>query len=167
MESKRIRTDFLVYSNYQSKVTLEEQNQIRDWAQALLDDEVKFSTFSYEKTRYRQEINFFEDLFTPSWATNGVGIVILRVNDQLVGFYRVTMDEPDQTVGTITFVVIGPEFRRMGYGSILMNESRYLLQQRSIHTTQLCYDQNNKAACAFYEKLGYQIRNVQAAKEHV
>jgi ribosomal protein S18 acetylase RimI-like enzyme len=164
MSSKRIRTDFVAFDGIAKYLTPEEWVKIVQWAQALQDNEVKYAVLDYEKSRYRQPINFIEDLFFPGWVHNGVGLVTLKVDGELVGFYRITRDEEDQTVGTITFVCIGDEFRRKGYGSILMNESRYLLNERGIFITQLCYDKNNEAACAFYEKLGYLTRSIQAVK---
>lgn len=164
MESKRIKTDFVAFDGIGRLLTPEEWLKIVKWSQELLAKEVEYAMFDYEKNRPRPQINFIEDLFFPGWAHNGVGLITLRVDGELVGFYRITRDEEDQTVGTITFVCIGEEFRRKGYGSILMRESQYLLNERGMFTTQLCYDKNNEAACAFYEKLGYRTRNVQAVR---
>ena len=67
---------------------------------------------------------------------------------------------PGGTVLYITEVAVSPSSRRSGVGSLLMKGVDALAEYRNIETIYLHVDVQNDAACALYQKVGYEILDV-------
>ena len=80
---------------------------------------------------------------------------VARKNDEVIGFCQYSMDK---TVGNFNFLVILPEYRNLGYGSILMDKALKYFETQQVKKIEIKIVYGNDEAIRFYEKYGFKIK---------
>jgi ribosomal protein S18 acetylase RimI-like enzyme len=83
-------------------------------------------------------------------------INIARKNGGVIGFCQYSIDE---TVGIFNFLVILPEYRNLGYGSILMDKALEYFETQQVKKIEIKIVYGNDEAVRFYEKYGFKIKS--------
>lgn len=74
---------------------------------------------------------------------------------EVVGHIELNYYEPDHQTASLCRLMIGPEFRKMGFcGSILIEALRFGFENLSLHRLDLQVYHFNETAISCYEKLG-------------
>ena len=82
-------------------------------------------------------------------------LLILTEQGQLVGYVYV-VGEPEFQEGNIEYIAVSENFRRKGYGQILLDQAlHYLFQDLQLEEISLCVDQDNAGAIQLYHRAGF------------
>lgn len=116
--------------------------------QRLVDlDAVCFSP----ETRYNHEVMRFY-----AFHRNSRGIAAVDERDFIVAFIIVHLLRTG--IGEVVTIDVAPEARRLHLGETLMRQGEEWLLSRGARGIYLEVDEDNEAAIALYEKLGYEVR---------
>ena len=80
-------------------------------------------------------------------------ILILRHSHWIIGYVSIVIDNYK---GKILHLFIDPNYRRQGFGSILLTEIEKYSRQSGVNTIQLRTQKKNKISLDFFKKLKYQ-----------
>ena len=80
-------------------------------------------------------------------------ILILRHSHWIIGYVSIVIDNYK---GKILHLFIDPNYRRQGFGSILLTEIEKYSRQSGVNTIQLRTQKKNKINLDFFKKLKYQ-----------
>ena len=84
---------------------------------------------------------------------NKTTILILKHNQWIIGYVSIVIDN---NKGTILHLFIDPNYRRQGFGSILLTEIENYSRESGVNTIQLRTQKKNKISLDFFIKLKYQ-----------
>jgi ribosomal-protein-alanine N-acetyltransferase len=86
---------------------------------------------------------------------NSVSLVAKK-NSEIVGFIIGTIHvERDALTGHILTIDVSPIHRRKGIAQLLLQEIEKIFREKGVKTCRLEVRENNAAASALYQKLGY------------
>ena len=83
---------------------------------------------------------------------NKTTILILRQNHWIIGYVSIIVDN---NRGTILHLFIDPNYRRQGFGSILLAEIEKYSRESGVNTIQLRTQKKNKISLDFFIKFKY------------
>ena len=92
---------------------------------------------------------------------NKTTILILRHNHWIIGYVSIIIDD---NKGTILHLFIDPDYRRQGFGSILLTEIENYSRESGVITIQLRTQKKNKISLDFFTKLKYQKNQKRKSK---
>src|SRR5687767_3873839 len=103
------------------------------------------------ETRYNHEVMRFY-----AFHRNSRGIAAVDERDFIVAFIIVHLLRTG--IGEVVTIDVAPEARRLHLGETLMRQGEEWLLSRGARGIYLEVDEDNEAAFALYEKLGYEVR---------
>lgn len=86
-----------------------------------------------------------------------VSPVVLKMNNKIIGFYHLKIDEDDTSVGTVNILGLLSEYRGKGFGSVLLNEALKELTDLNVKTYKLSVAAHNEKALQLYLDYGFLI----------
>lgn len=89
------------------------------------------------------------------YADNSLTIMVYEEDHKPAGF--VTYHLLDGYTGRIQFLAVGQEYRKKGYGKLLLEYAVQDLKKRGVCFVNLAVRDNNEAAKKLYEQLGFQV----------
>ena len=92
---------------------------------------------------------------------NKTTILILRHNHWIIGYVSIIIDD---NKGRILHLFIDPDYRRQGFGSILLTEIENYSRESGVITIQLRTQKKNKISLDFFTKLKYQKNQKRKSK---
>ena len=121
-----------------------------------------------------QVLNFVEPKITfpfkfKKWLSiysenkNKTTILILRHNHWIIGYVSIVIDN---IKGTILHLFIDSNYRRQGFGSILLKEIENYSRESGVNTIQLRTQKKNKISLDFFIKLKYQ-KNLKGKSKYI
>ena len=94
---------------------------------------------------------------------NKTTILILRHNHWIIGYVSIVIDN---IKGTILHLFIDSNYRRQGFGSILLTEIENYSRESGVNTIQLRTQKKNKISLDFFIKLKYQ-KNLKGKSKYI
>lgn len=115
------------------KLTKEYVNDVFDIEKSLLGNVDKISIL---KTIETDNLNYY----------------LMFIDNEVIGFFECLIISPDAELYDI---VVKEDYRRLGYGSLMLNEFEKLAKESNCNTLLLEVNKINKSAIAFYERAGF------------
>lgn len=130
----------------------------------LNKDLIQLAIASGQYSRFKLDpklSNRFEELFT-LWIANSVNgkiadfVLVYKKEGKIIGFITLKKSSSHFQIGLIA---ISSENRGLGIGSQLMKKAEQIAKSEKIYKIRVVTQLDNKIACNFYQKNGYQIIN--------
>jgi ribosomal protein S18 acetylase RimI-like enzyme len=87
-------------------------------------------------------------------------------NNDLIGVVDIVDGYPDQTTAIIGFILIDPDYRRMGLGKKIENYLVEMSQSRGMHKLRLVIIEENTPSINFWTSLGYEEIFMTEPRQH-
>lgn len=127
---------------------MEEDYYLRDLSQT---DWEKFQAM--DKLIFPDELMLKESFFSSLSGLNALLVVMIhKETKDFIGYYRIGIFG---NLGHVTRIGVHPDYRRKGYGSILVEKSIYYLEKRGCKKYFLYVMENNAPAINLYKKYGF------------
>ena len=126
----------------------------------------KLAYLSGEHSRYKHDKNFKENDFYrlyKIWMENSIKhliadkVFVVIENNSVKGMVTLKIDKEKGQIGLISVL---PSAQGKGYGKTLVNNCEIELAKQGINRLEVPTQANNKLACQFYEKYGFQIKSI-------
>jgi len=78
------------------------------------------------------------------------------VDNQPIGFFRIGVDQSDESRGHLFSLYVSPQFAGMGYGKKLLAEAIRLIKEKKFSTMSLWVFEENIPARALYAKFDFE-----------
>ncbi len=79
-----------------------------------------------------------------------------KIDKKVIG---VVMGGFDGRRGYVHHLAVDPDYQKMGYGKMIMDELTYRFRKMGIHKVHLFIERDNKEVVEFYLNLGWEIRD--------
>lgn len=118
---------------------------------------------SGKHSRYKLDTNIPEDKFKALyqlWINNSINrsfadkIFYIKENEAIVAFVTIKINNDTAHVGLIA---VSPNHQGKGIGKRLLSETENYCFNRNCKSIQIPTQIENRAACSFYKKMGYEI----------
>lgn len=164
--SKKLNANSNSNSNVNLKIQsfLETNYDIED-LYLLAFESGKFSRFKLDENIKNVK---FEALYK-KWIDNSVSlefatdILLYQINNQTIGFLSYKIYNNFVNVGLFSVL---PNHQGKGVGKCLLNQLESILANKNIHEIQIPTQLENIAACHFYDKVGYKIKETTYLKHY-
>ena len=80
---------------------------------------------------------------------------VARANGQVLGFVTVEPDGPVRGAAYLRYILVRPEFRRQGLGTLILKQAHQMALGMSRKSLILRVDPSNEHAVAFVRKVGF------------
>lgn len=157
-ETKVIFSKMIIENNapIDENISIARKNDSKKQIYNLALESGKFSRFNLDKNFKRSE---FKKLYY-KWVDNSFNkefadaVLVYKFENEIIGFvtYKILYD-----YATIGLIAILPLYQGKGVGRKLINAVEIELVNRQIGELRIATQFQNKIACEFYTKLGYQI----------
>jgi len=139
-----------------------QENEIREYA----EEKIRSGAWSQEKA-YELSVQTHRRLLPEGVATPGQYIFSIRDEDlgQNVGaIWFARFEEGGKRLAFIYDLIIFEQFRRHGFGRLAMLALEEKVKEVGLDTIALHVFGHNQAALELYEKVGYEITDINMAK---
>jgi len=148
------------------KTTNEQATFVSEYKSNLLTKELE--QLAYESgnySRFKLDENFTKEDFYKMyriWIENSINhqiadhVYVVKENDQIKGMVTLKINKDN---GQIGLIAISPEAQGKGYGKSLISACEKKLSIFNIFKLEVPTQLENKQACRFYEKCGFQIKS--------
>ena len=134
----------------------------------LIDDHViKEIQNIYLKERVINYSSELESTIREMLDGNDVTILVAEKDENIVGFITAYIEKLPwftPSTGLLGSCWVNEKERNNGIGGQLVNHAEVWLQERKVFNIQVCWDNGNKVADAFWAKNGYSISQFRGVK---
>ncbi|MHB8973516.1 MAG: GNAT family N-acetyltransferase [Pirellulaceae bacterium] len=86
-------------------------------------------------------------------------LLVRTIDGEQVGFVSAAHDKRDQGLGQIGLLAVAESHRRRGLASELLENIDAWCQASGLRTLRVVTQENNRSACALYERRGFQLQS--------